>query len=97
MTQYWDQRFKVPACVMVSEMGGEAVLLNLDTETYLGLDDTGARMWSVLSQSDSLETAFQQLLLEYDVESQLLRKDLQEFVAQLKSHGLVEIDVAQIS
>jgi hypothetical protein len=77
--------------VMIRQVGDESVILDLNTERYLGLDDVGTRMWLALLASDSVEQAYQQLLLQYAVEPALLRKDLENFVAKLIDHGLLKL------
>ena len=46
-------------------LGDEAVLLNLRTEQYLGLNPVGARMWTVLTGAESVSAACAELLQEY--------------------------------
>ena len=91
MTIATGSRIQVPADVMVSQLGGESVLLNLATETYFGLDDVGTAMWDALRQSPNIEAAFERLAGEYDVDETTLRNDLQQFLDSLVTHGLVEI------
>ncbi len=74
------------------ELEGESVLLNLDSERYFGLDETGTRMWSVLSTCKSIEAAHQKLMDEFEVDAQLLRRDLSELVGKLLDQGLVEVN-----
>jgi Coenzyme PQQ synthesis protein D (PqqD) len=77
--------------VLFRELGGEAVILDLKTERYLGLDETGTRMWRLLTELDSIQAAYAALLDEYEVEPDRLRQDLVGFVEELSSHGLIEI------
>jgi len=77
--------------VLFRELGGEAVILDLKTERYLGLDETGTRMWRLLPESDSIQEAYAALLDEYEVEPDRLRRDLVGFVEELSNHGLIEI------
>jgi Coenzyme PQQ synthesis protein D (PqqD) len=82
-------RIKVPAHVLVQEIGGEAVLLNLENERYFGLDETGTRMWTALTTANSIQSAYDTLLAEYEVDAERLRTDVQELVAKLIENGLV--------
>ena len=77
--------------VLVRELGGEAVLLNLESESYFGLDEVGARMYAALTASDSIESACRALFDEFDVEEAELRTDLAAFVQELAGAGLVVI------
>jgi hypothetical protein len=76
---------------LISEVGGESVLLNLKNERYFGLDDVGTRMWKALMAVDSIQAAYEMLLAEYDVEADRLRQDLDELIGKLMEQGLVEI------
>jgi hypothetical protein len=77
--------------VMFRTVGDEAVLLNLKTELYLGLDPVGTRMWDLLTKSASIEEVFNALLSEYDVEAGRLRTELEEFIGKLIEQGLIEV------
>ena len=85
------KRVEVPEGVLVRELQGESVLLNLDSECYFGLDDVGTRMWSALTATGTVEAAFEALLAEYDVEPAQLRADLSAFVDTLAGAGLVRV------
>ena len=84
-------RVSVPSDVLISEVGGESVLLNLKNERYFGLDDVGTQMWKALVASDSIQAAYETLLAEYDVEENRLRQDLDDLIQKLLEQGLVEI------
>ncbi|MCP4307850.1 MAG: PqqD family protein [bacterium] len=77
--------------VLVRELAGEAVLLNLDNEQYFGLDDIGYRMWDVLTTSDSVDKAMEILLSEYDVEPNRLLQSIQGLIEKCTEHGLVQV------
>ena len=77
--------------VLVRELQGESVLLNLDSEAYFGLDEVGTRMWRVLTSAPSIEAAVETLFAEYAVDRDQLRADLARFVAKLTDAGLVDL------
>jgi hypothetical protein len=79
----------VPADVMMREIGGEAVIVNLDSESYFGLDDVGTHMWTLLTESKSVQAAFDVLKDDYDVAEEQLRSDLSNLLHQLVDHGLL--------
>src|SRR5262249_46846096 len=45
MTIAFEKRLVVSKDVLVQELGGESVLLNLNGGRYFGLDEVGTRMW----------------------------------------------------
>jgi hypothetical protein len=77
--------------VMFRAVGDESVLLNLTTERYLGLDPIGTRMWNLLTEAPSIQSAFDSLLAEYETGPEQLRQDLEEFLGTLRGNGLIEI------
>ncbi len=84
-------RVKVPDEVLISGLQDESVLLNLDSERYYGLDDVGTRMFSVMTSSESLQSAWERLKKEYDVDHEVLRQDLIALVDTLLEQGLIEV------
>jgi hypothetical protein len=92
----FTDRVAVPPHVMVRMLDNEAVLLNLETEKYFGLDHTGTRMWQLLTATQSINGAFHELLVEYDVAPELLRSNLTELLSRLVDHGLLQIIPANV-
>ena len=91
MSVSFTDRIRVPKDVLISRLQEESVLLNLDNERYYGLDDVGTRMLSVLTSSDSVQSAWLQLVDEYDVDREVLRQDLVSLIERLVEQGLVEV------
>ncbi len=80
--------------VLFRDLGGEAVLLNLKTGRYYGLDEVGTRMWLLLTQHGRVEAAYRVLLDEYDVTEDRLQHDLLGFIDELAAHELLHVDEA---
>ena len=91
MSVSFNQRVKLPDDVLISDLEGESVILNLKSERYYGLDNVGTRFLTLLSTSESIEQAFEALLAEFDVEADTLRLDLTNLLVDLREQGLVEI------
>src|SRR6267142_846086 len=89
-------RSGVPAHVLVRFLDRESVLLNLETERYFGLDETGTRMWQVVTDAPSLDVAYERLLAEYDVEPELLRSNYLELLDRLVDNGLLQVLPANV-
>ena len=87
----FTDRAEVPAHVMVRFLDNESVFLNLDTERYFGLDQTGTRMWQVITSSSNIEAAFQQLLSEFEVDPDTLRSDLVGLLEKLLDNNLLQM------
>lgn len=89
-------RVSVPQNVLVRFLDRESVFLNLQTERYFGLDETGTRMWQLVTASPTIETAYQELLAEFDVEPESLRVDLTELLRRLVDNGLLDITPSDV-
>ncbi|UCE87934.1 MAG: PqqD family protein [Deltaproteobacteria bacterium] len=85
---------RAPEGVLVRELGGESVLLDLESESYFGLDDVGTRMWAAMTRHTSLREAFDELLAHYDVPAETLERDLIALTEELIEHGLLALDKA---
>lgn len=90
MVSFMD-RVVVPSHVLVRFLDKESVLLNIETERYFGLDETGTRMWQLVTVAPKIEVAYQQLLEEYDVQPELLRENLTDLLARLVENGLLQV------
>ena len=76
--------------VLFQNLGGEAVLLDLKTETYFGLNPVGTRMWELITAGEgSLGEAVDTLLGEFDVGRERLQTDLLRLAGELAAAGLV--------
>jgi len=84
-------RIIIPDDVLVQELQGESVLLNVNTENYYGLDEVGTRMWMVLSESPSIADAIDKLLEEYEVERATLESDVIDLLNKLLEKKLIEL------
>ena len=86
-----EDRMQCSNDVLVQEVGGEAVLLDLASEKYFGLDPVGTRIWALLADHDSLRSVADVLCAEYDAEPARIRDDLLTLVGKLADAGLVTV------
>jgi hypothetical protein len=84
-------RAEVSPHVLVRILDKESVLLNLETERYFGLDETGTRMWQVVTAATNIDAVYRELQNEFDVESDPLRSHLSGLLGRLVDNGLLQI------
>lgn len=82
---------EIPSHVVSREVGGDAVLLDLDAGTYFSLDPIGARMWELIGKGSSVSAICDTLLEEYDVPRETLEADLIELCDKLLAEKLVAL------
>jgi hypothetical protein len=64
MPPEFSSRISTAPDVMIRIIGDEAVILNLKSELYLGLDPIGTRFWTALHDAPSIQAAYELLLAE---------------------------------
>ena len=74
--------------VLSQNLDGEAVLLDLASETYFGLNEVGTRVWELLESSRSLGEIATLLQSEYEVESARAESDVLDLATRLIEAGL---------
>ena len=77
--------------LFIQEVDGEMVLLDMESESYFGLDATASDIWRLLQEGKTLDETVAALLEIYDVDAETLRKDLNSFVSELLNQGLATL------
>jgi len=86
-----NQKIIFSDTVFAQEVDGEMVLLDMNSENYFGLDEVGTAIWQAMQESGSLEKVYHAMLEQYEVEPEVLQKDLLEFAQKLSDSGLAEV------
>ena len=89
MSQLESRQLVAPPDVLLQDLEGEAVLLNLRNGQYYGLDENSYHMYRTLTSSRSVQAAYETLCGEYEVEPGQLKSDLEKFLAHLLENGLL--------
>jgi len=91
MTVSLDERAFATPHVLCKDLGDEAVLLDLETETYFGLSPVGSRFWKLLTTTPTIRDAIAVMLEEYDVAPDELERDMGALIEDLVGRGLLRI------
>lgn len=73
------------------DLSGDVVILHLKNGVYYELNETGARVWSLIQQPCSFGVVLDTLLAEYDVDAKQCEADLLALVQDMAGRGLVEV------
>jgi hypothetical protein len=95
MTSFSDLHLTVPDRVLTRAVDDTVVLIDSDSGRSFTLDQVGARVWTLLTSSPSIQAAYDALLREYRVEPERLRRDLQALIDKLRASDLVEAHQVQ--
>ena len=67
----------------------DLVMMSMAKGEYYGISGVGARIWELLAEPTTLDSVIDTICAEYEVDSQVCRADVEEFVTRLSDLGLV--------
>lgn len=73
-----------------STLAGEEVILNLKSGVYYGLDEVGARVWSLMETPRSVAEICDVLTEEYEVERARVEADVLALLKEMDKERLVK-------
>ena len=77
--------------ILSCELDKEHVILNLNTGTYYGFENLGAKIWDLISTSKRISKIINNITEEYNVSNETAKKDILNFLEELNNKGLIEI------
>lgn len=89
MTAGAQQVFVASRDHLSCDLAGEAVILDLTTGTYYGLNEVGARVWELLKEPRTVEEVRDLLVSEYEVDPVRCERDVQELIEDLVQRRLI--------
>lgn len=74
-----------------SELQGEAVILDVKSGVYYGLNQVGASIWNLIQVPKTVKEIQAALLAEYDVEPEICDREVRVLLEDLAAKGLINI------
>ena len=74
-----------------ADTGDGAVMMSPSSAIYIGLSETGGRIWELLETPRTLAELCAELMREYAVSAAEVEPDLREFIARLAERGAVSL------
>jgi hypothetical protein len=78
--------------LFIQNIDDEMVLLDTQRDVYFALDAIGRVMWEQLNHSQSLQDLITYMLENYDVEENVLKKDIEIFIEKLLNNKLITLE-----
>lgn len=75
--------------VVFRDLAGEAVILDLASGHYFGLDPIGTLFWRLIAERGHLRAVHQALVEQFDVPPEVLEADILEFAGELTRRRLL--------
>jgi hypothetical protein len=82
-------RIVVPGDVITAHLAGEAILLDMRSESYFRLNATAAAAWKAIERGRDLDEAVDDLCRDFAVEAGEARAQLDRLVNELERRGLI--------
>lgn len=77
--------------LVAADVADNAVLLDIDSGYFFQLNRTGAAVWSLVAEPQSLGAICDRMAGEFRVDPETCRSDVIEFVGDLLERGVLEI------
>lgn len=73
-----------------TDIDGEKVMMNIEIGQYYMFNEIASRIWTIIGEGVSIKDIINLLLKEYDVDEQICKKSILEFINKLKEDKLIE-------
>ncbi len=85
-------RVEVRSPNVISEIiGGEAVIIDLDSGTYYSLDPVGSAVWALVEPGTRVGAVVDALAARFDAPREVVEASAHRFLARLREEGLVAL------
>jgi hypothetical protein len=74
-----------------SDLAGEAVILDVKSGMYYGLNEVGASIWNLIQEPKTVSEIRDAIVAEYEIEPEVCDRDLKALLQQLEASGLIEV------
>ena len=87
-----ESRVKLSPDVLFQELQGDAVLLDMKSGVYFGLDRVGTRMWQLMGEPKPLSAVVAAMVDEFDVAESRCAEDVVALARKLAEQGLLSTE-----
>lgn len=77
--------------VLSTDLGGELVMMHLESGSYFSLRETGFRIWELIETPRPVADIVQTMSSEYDVDADTCAADVRGFIAEMQDAGIVTV------
>ncbi len=77
--------------LLVSELGNELVMMDIDQGNYIGLNETGRAIWELLEEPISVEQLIEKLICSYEIDIDQCTGDTLEYLNKMNEQQLLSI------
>ena len=89
MSLHDEQRVTASNKVLSRVFDGDAVLLDLGSGSYFGLNEVGSCIWQALERGATVAELLAAVLAGFEVDEETARRDLSALLEDLSARGLI--------
>ena len=78
--------------VVEAEMNNEMVMMEIETGSYFGVNEVGARIWKLLAEPKTVSDICDTLQLEFEVDADTCVQDVKKYLEQLIEDKLITVE-----
>lgn len=82
--------YKRSELAIFTEVGSDIVALNVERGQCYGMENVTAAIWAMLAEPASVDTICDRLMVQYEVEPERCRSDVDRLIGQFQAEGLIE-------
>jgi len=86
-----ETHYAIPSTVMLQIVDEETLLFDSSTELFFTLNEVGTVMWEIMSENNALRAVYDELIEAFDIESEQLAADIENFASSLAEQGLLTV------
>ena len=74
-----------------TDLDGEKVMMNFDKGQYFMMNEVGSRIWDIIDKPIKVKEIIETLTLEYEVDEEVCKDAVIEFIERLNKAELINI------
>lgn len=82
-------KFQLSPNVLYRDLDGQAVILDLASGLYFGLNEVGTRIWTLMSEGRNVDDIAQILSREYEADRATIEQDIRDLTDALRARNLI--------
>jgi hypothetical protein len=71
-------------------IGEELLILNLEKDSFFSLNQAASRIWQLLESPTTINDLIEALLVEYEVDPAICRREVKDFIDNLRIRQMLE-------
>lgn len=89
--QFYNLKIVFKEDTIFRKLDDEMIIIDMNSGKYFGLNETGARIWTLLNEFNDIKKVQGSLLDEYNISEEECLKELKRFLQTIYEKGLVDV------